>query len=92
VNPVTDGVSDASGAAVADFNNSPFYNDGDFALAVGKLEHVIEFFSVSDNIYVFCFAVGQPGLVGVRSPGFTIDNDFVRHVATSYQVLVGCSF
>lgn len=81
--PITYRESDPSGPAVPNRNFVPFDDHGHLSNALRMPEHLIEFQTVRLHVVIFRRLVDRPGLIGVRSAGLSVNNDFLRHNNTS---------
>jgi hypothetical protein len=50
----------------------------------GNLEHLLQFCAIRFHIYVLCLiSIGRPGLVCKRSAPLAVNDDLLRHDASS---------
>jgi len=69
-----------SGTSVADLDIVAFDNDRNFTHSIGKSQHLFKPFHVLLDIEIICPAfVRRPGVCGVGSARFAVNDDPVRH-------------
>ena len=68
-----------SGAVVANGHLVIHHNDRYLALALGQGQHFSHFLGILFHIKIVMVLIRLPGLCGIGSPGFSVNNDAIGH-------------
>ena len=82
----------ASGAAVADGYFAAFDDQGHFAFSTGEFEHFLKNLGVGFDVFIAVARVRRPGVFGVGSALFAVDDGLSHNASFRFERVLVCSW